>query len=692
MSTSAVTPTAGEQRTIALAHIHTDSAFNPRTISERTRLAQLEDSIRRHGVLQPVLVTPDGDERYRLIAGHRRIAAATTAGLSEIPAIVRPVDDDTRGLDLALVENIARQDLNPVEEAVAFRRLVDAGLTRKGVAQALGVSQKLVTERLALLELPDALHPQIADGTIPPGAIRALVTLAKIHADLPAVAVARVTAGPTHEWDEPLTWTQVAEDPVLAVCSDYEGDEAELPPDIYEPGSTYLVARFTLDDTAKQELAELCELIGCEPDRFTVRLGHEAVEVAEQLGALHRAASGGPWSALISGQDVADRLAADYITACLTVQRDNKRHADQPTAGSPQPGNDQEDQAVAPSEDELKEQRRREREAEQEARRQAVAHNAELGAAGDQAPLAAEGRCARHQVLAAVDVARRARAGSPPRGARYGFPGWVARPVGRRTARRRRTTPDPPTPATKAREFLAGAETGAELAGRCVALSRWRATPTRTPSPASQRSFYQLHVGANGVPWGGEATRPARRDRRRAPTGAPHATRPGGQGAPPPRSRGSGARAPQAPSRCRGAPGSYAGHERERTLRRRRGLRARTRQVHAGALGDQEPTRRTCRKPDVTRAERPDRRYLIGPRRTRGNGHASRGHHPRDACRSPVQHTVPALASTSVAGALFCALTRAGPPLGPGVTRGPHDRAAEPDLTPATLAPAANPR
>jgi ParB family chromosome partitioning protein len=141
MSTNAVTQTAGELRTIALAQIQVDTEFNPRTSTEQSQLAQLEESIGRHGVLQPVLVTPHGDERYRLIAGHRRVAAAASAGLTEIPAIVRPVPDDTAGLDLALVENMARQDLNPVEEAVAFQRLVDAGLTRKGVAQALGVSQ-----------------------------------------------------------------------------------------------------------------------------------------------------------------------------------------------------------------------------------------------------------------------------------------------------------------------------------------------------------------------------------------------------------------------------------------------------------------------------------------------------------------------------------------------------------------------
>ena len=502
MTTDAVAPTAGEQRTIALAHIRTDSAFNPRTSSERTRLAHLEESIRRHGVLQPVLVTRDGNERYRVIAGHRRIAAATAAGLSEIPAIVRPVADDTRGLDLALVENIARQDLNPVEEAIAFQRLVDAGLTRKGVAQAVGVSQKRVTERLALLDLPDALHPQIADGTIPPGAVRALVTLAKIHRDLPAVAVARVLAGPAHDWDEPLTWTQVVEDPILAVCSDYEGDEAALPPDIYEPGNTYPVDRFTLDDTTTHELAELCELIGCEPDRFTVRLGHEAVEAAEQRGALHRAADGGPWSALISGQDVADRLADDYIGSCLTVQRDNKRRADQRAGSSPQPGSDSEDGAPKRSEAELEEQRRREREAQQEARRQAGAHNAELGAAAIKhlSRLKVDERAVK--ILTAIDIHGDLQRVAT-RGARYGFPGWSTT-VEHKNGKTKTEYPGPGDAATKAREFLAGAKPPVELAGRCIALIAMARYADENAVAASQRSFYQLHVGADGVPWGSE--------------------------------------------------------------------------------------------------------------------------------------------------------------------------------------------
>jgi ParB/RepB/Spo0J family partition protein len=499
MSSDTVTSTGGELRTLALNQIHTDSEFNPRTSTERSQLAELEESIRRHGVLQPVLVTSDGEGRYRLIAGHRRVAAATAAGLTEIPAIVRPVADDTRGLDLALVENMARQDLNPVEEAVAFQRLVDGGLTRKGVAQALGVSQKLVTERLALLELPASMHSQIADGTIPPGAIRALVALAKIHADLPAVAVARVLAGPAHDWDEPLTWTQVAEDPILAVCSDYEGDEGSLPPDVYEAGASYPVERFTLDDKAAAKLEELCELIGCTRDRFTVRFGHEAVETAEQLSALHRAASGGPWSALISRQEVADQLAVDYIEACLNLQRESKRRAEQLTHQRGQFPDDATGSSHELTEEELKEQRRHEREAQQEARQQAEARNAELGAAivKHLSRVKVDDRVLK--ILTAIDVhgdLQRIAA----RGARYGFPGWT-KTVELKTGKTKTEYSGPPEAAARARDYLAGAKTAAEIAGRCVALLVMARYANEDAVANSQRSFYQLYVGDHGLPW-----------------------------------------------------------------------------------------------------------------------------------------------------------------------------------------------
>jgi ParB family transcriptional regulator, chromosome partitioning protein len=93
-----------------------------------------------------------------------------------------------------------REDLDPVEEAKAYQRLIDEqGLTRKGVAEQLGVAQRCVTDRLQVLELPAELHPKVASGEIPPGAIKPLATLAKLHPELPAIAAARVEAGPANQ-------------------------------------------------------------------------------------------------------------------------------------------------------------------------------------------------------------------------------------------------------------------------------------------------------------------------------------------------------------------------------------------------------------------------------------------------------------------------------------------------------------
>jgi ParB family chromosome partitioning protein len=140
--------TGGELRTVALDSIDVEEGFNPRTQLDRATLERLTKSIALHGVLQPLTVAATGAGRYRLIAGHRRYLAASELGLAELPVIVRQVADDSAGLDLALVENIAREGLDPVE-AKAFKRLLDAGLTRRGIAERLSAPQKRVTERCA---------------------------------------------------------------------------------------------------------------------------------------------------------------------------------------------------------------------------------------------------------------------------------------------------------------------------------------------------------------------------------------------------------------------------------------------------------------------------------------------------------------------------------------------------------------
>ena len=141
----------------------------PRVHFDEESLAELAASIREIGVLQPVLVRPIGDSAYELVAGERRWRAARRAGLAVIPAIVRNTDD--LGLvERALVENLHRQDLTPLEEAAAYQQLIeDFGLTHEQVANRVGKSRSAVTNTLRLMSLPAAIQHLLADGRLSAG-------------------------------------------------------------------------------------------------------------------------------------------------------------------------------------------------------------------------------------------------------------------------------------------------------------------------------------------------------------------------------------------------------------------------------------------------------------------------------------------------------------------------------------------
>jgi ParB family chromosome partitioning protein len=146
----------------------------PRVHFDEETLAELASSIAQLGVLQPVLVRRVG-EGYQLIAGERRWRAARRAGLTTVPAIVR-TSDDVRAVEQALVENLHRQDLTPLEEAAAFQQLIeDFELTHDDVAQRVGKSRSTVTNTLRLLGLPPAVQHLLADGKLSAGHARALL-------------------------------------------------------------------------------------------------------------------------------------------------------------------------------------------------------------------------------------------------------------------------------------------------------------------------------------------------------------------------------------------------------------------------------------------------------------------------------------------------------------------------------------
>jgi ParB family chromosome partitioning protein len=155
----------------------TPNEEQPRKEFGHQELEDLVVSIKKHGILQPITVTEKEDGGYELIAGERRLRASDIAGLSTIPAIVRMATQQEK-LELALIENIQRQNLNPIEEGFAYKRLMDEfGLTQQEVADQVGKSRPQVANRIRLLDLPDEIQKALIEGTLSEGKARALLSL-----------------------------------------------------------------------------------------------------------------------------------------------------------------------------------------------------------------------------------------------------------------------------------------------------------------------------------------------------------------------------------------------------------------------------------------------------------------------------------------------------------------------------------
>lgn len=148
----------------------------PRKDFDETALSELADSIAQHGLIQPIVVKPTAQGRYSIIAGERRWRACRMAGLNEVPVIIKDADEQTL-MEIALIENLQREDLNAVEEALGYRSLIDSfGLTQDEVAKKMGKSRSAVTNSLRLLALNDAELEALRRGTITAGHARALLS------------------------------------------------------------------------------------------------------------------------------------------------------------------------------------------------------------------------------------------------------------------------------------------------------------------------------------------------------------------------------------------------------------------------------------------------------------------------------------------------------------------------------------
>lgn len=153
----------------------TPNKEQPRKTFDETALEELADSIRQHGVLQPLLVRPLTSGGYQLVAGERRWRASRLAELKEVPVIIKELSD-TEAMEIAIIENLQREDLNPIEEAEGLQALIDkCGYTQEQVATSVGKSRPAITNALRLLKLPEEVREMAKDGSISAGHARALL-------------------------------------------------------------------------------------------------------------------------------------------------------------------------------------------------------------------------------------------------------------------------------------------------------------------------------------------------------------------------------------------------------------------------------------------------------------------------------------------------------------------------------------
>ncbi|HWJ49695.1 MAG TPA: ParB/RepB/Spo0J family partition protein, partial [Solirubrobacteraceae bacterium] len=356
-------------RHLPLSRIVVPDGFNPRgQVEDDRELDRMAESIRQDGCLQPIRVRATEHGDYVLIAGERRYRAAVKAAVMELPAIIRPAGagNDDEHADLlveALIENDLRRDLDPLARARGYQRLLDSGLTIKGVAERLQTTQARVREHLRILKLSEQLQQKVAADEIPLRAVKALAQLENIHPGLAAGAAGEVLhPGDTYE---PYTWADVERAPLdVALACD------KLPEGVHRAHTPYPVTAFALGDAAKKHLDALERMLGRPVSE--IRFDAVDLEQASALGAAH----GEGWQSIIVGADVANQLAADQLARAVKEMRRRARAqrdaGESPKSTPADPVAD--DQAQDPGETEPAAQeaeaRKVEREAERAAREQ----------------------------------------------------------------------------------------------------------------------------------------------------------------------------------------------------------------------------------------------------------------------------------------------------------------------------------
>lgn len=250
----------------------------PRTHFEPEQLRELAESIAEHGIIQPLIVSRDNDGGYRLIAGERRLQAARLAGLQSVPVVTREATDSEL-LELALIENIQRADLNAIEEAMAYRRLIeDYGLTQEETARRVGKNRATVANALRLLNLDQEIRRSLVSGEITEGHARALLGISDNRARVAAWRDVVKRNLSVRDTEGLVRKAAVSADggatsPGVAATARRDAELADLEAKLRRALSTKVTvspqkkgARITIDCFSAEELEHVCAVIIGEPD------------------------------------------------------------------------------------------------------------------------------------------------------------------------------------------------------------------------------------------------------------------------------------------------------------------------------------------------------------------------------------------------------------------------------------------
>lgn len=352
------TQTEPQVRLAPLRDVHVAEDANPRRNFDEQALAELAASIGRHGVLQPLVVTAREQGGYTLIAGERRYRAAKLAGLTQLPVTIR---DGGAAIELAVDENLHRQDLNPVEEAHAFHTILTSGrLSKKALAERVSKSPAYVNERLRLLDLPDAIQEHVAGGSIPVRLAKRLIEIAKVSEPVASSCVQLVV-------NDVVKVEELEERPerLIGYLGDYDWPDPQPIALAVSNYSQYPLESLPLPDGC-DDIRDRYAAIG---EEVGFRFDQADADAARGYGCLLEFKDGNHWSSAFITDPV---FIADRVRLKLDAHEQELKKRERAAARG------QNDAASQPVDVE-REQRRQERQQKAEAQEAATAANFELG-------------------------------------------------------------------------------------------------------------------------------------------------------------------------------------------------------------------------------------------------------------------------------------------------------------------------